>query len=134
MASPHRILLADDDAVVRAGVADLLADLALEVVHAESGFEAIELVKAQMVHAAVLDWNMPGLNGLEALPVLRQTVANLPCIVYSGRWSTGLERMALDAGAFSVLQKPVVPDLMRTEIRRALKLSTGLEWGPEMRN
>ena len=122
---PPRLLLADDDHEVRFGVADLLASLGLEVLHAESGTQAIEIVRRELIHGALLDMHMPGCTGIEAIPLLRSERAMLPCIVYSGRWSKDMERAVLDAGATACLKKPVDPELLRTEVRRALGLVPG---------
>lgn len=125
MSVSRRILLADDDAPVRMGVAELLSDLGIEVLHAETGLEALEIIRRERVGAALLDLNMPGCGGIEALPLIRREHADLPCLVYSGNWDQFLEREALAAGAFAVLHKPVQPKLLRLHFRRALKLPEG---------
>jgi CheY-like chemotaxis protein len=122
MSIPRRLLLADDDAEVRFGVAELLAGLGLEFLHAETGLEAIELARTELLHAALLDVHMPGCTGFEALPLLRRERADLPCILYSGRWTAELERAVLGAGALALLKKPVEPELLRDVVRRALAL------------
>ena len=118
---PHRrILLADDDREVRIGIADFLGELGLDVVQAESGTEAVELALLERVHAALLDFQMPGCSGLEALARMRDRSVVAPCIIYSGSLTETLEREILEAGAFAVLHKPVRPDLLRQEVLRAV--------------
>ena len=124
LSAARRILLADDDREVRFGVADLLDPLGLEIVHAESGLEAVALVRREPIHAALLDMHMPGCTGFEAIPLLRQERAGLACIVYSGRWSPDLEQAVLAAGAYACLKKPVEPD----ELRRTVCGALGLPW------
>ncbi len=119
----RRILLADDDHEVRQGVADLLAGIGLHVLQAESGTEAIELGRIERIDGALFDVHMPGVSGIEAITILRREVLELPCIVYSGRWSPELEREALLLGAAACLKKPVDPDLLRSEVRRILRLA-----------
>jgi CheY-like chemotaxis protein len=118
----RRVLLADDDREVRLGVAELLDDLGLEILHAESGTEAIELARRTRLHAALLDMHMPGCTGIQAIPLLRQERAGLPCIVYSGRWTPDLEQDVLAAGAYACLKKPVEPVLLRRAVCGALQL------------
>lgn len=115
-----RILIADDDREVRLGVADLLDPLGLDVLHAATGTEAIELVRGTRIQAALLDMHMPGCTGVEAIPLLRLLDAELPCIIYSGRWSPDLEQEVLSAGAFACLKKPVEPAALRRIVRAAL--------------
>ncbi|MBI1382694.1 MAG: response regulator [Planctomycetaceae bacterium] len=129
----RRILLADDDSALRVGVAELLASLGLDVRHAESGLEAVELARVGRFHAALLDLHMPGCSGLEAIQMLRQSQRDLPCIVYSGRLSRELEREALDLGVVAVLHKPVAPDLLRREVLRAVNMGSALGGdGPQL--
>jgi DNA-binding NtrC family response regulator len=123
MFSPRRILLADDDLSIRSGVADLLEAIGLEVLLASDGLEALELVKFIPVHAALLDMQMPLCGGLEALPLLRQRFAGLPCIVYSGNLTEATAIMAMEIGAFAALRKPVEPNLLRAEVLRAIESS-----------
>lgn len=120
--STRRILVADDDREVRLGVAELLDELGLEVLHAETGLEAIELARATRPHGALLDMHMPGCTGAQALPLLRSLNAELACIVYSGRWTPDLEHEVLALGAFACLKKPVEPRMLRRTISLALRL------------
>ena len=122
---PHRLLLVDDDLEVRQGVEELLCDLGLEFLHAENGHEAVEVVRTEVIHAALLDMHMPGCTGAEALPLLFQVRRDLRCIVYSGRWTSSLEETVIAAGAQACLKKPVEPQALRREIRRALLLPPG---------
>jgi len=125
--SARRILVADDDREVRLGVAELLDDLGLEVFHAATGLEAIELARATRPHGALLDMHMPGCTGAQALPLLRSLNADLACIVYSGRWTPDLEHEVLALGAFACLKKPVAPGMLRRTVSLALKLPDEFE-------
>ena len=66
--SALRILLADDHALVRAGMKALLSELpGFEVVaEAGDGLEALELIRRQKPDIALVDISMPGMNGLDA--------------------------------------------------------------------
>jgi CheY-like chemotaxis protein len=121
-----RFLVADDDREVRLGVAELLDGLGLEILHAETGTEAVELVRGMRIDAALLDMHMPGCTGMQAIPLLRGFHKELPCIVYSGRWSPGLEQEVLSAGAIACLKKPVEPVVLRRIVCVALGLPSDL--------
>lgn len=120
MVSHRRILLADDDDEVRLGLRDVLVAMGLEVVMAGTGEEAVEIGSSLDLHAALLDFHMPGYTGLECLPLLLEGRDTLPCIVMSGNLTRAIEREVLSAGAFSVLRKPVQLRILRSEVQRAL--------------
>jgi CheY-like chemotaxis protein len=128
MPPARRILLADDDREVRLGVADLIVGLGLDVLHAENGTEALSMARVERIHAVLFDVHMPGLSGIDALPVLRRERAWLPCLLYSGRWTPDLEQAVLAAGALACLKKPVQPELLRAAVRRAVALVTDEPW------
>jgi CheY-like chemotaxis protein len=124
---PHRrILLADDDHEIRAGVAELLTPLGLEFLHAESGPEAVEILRAERrrLDLMLLDMHMPGFGGLEVLQRLGCEMDDLlpPCICCSGEATDELERMALSLGARAFLRKPIQPLALRGEVMRILEI------------
>jgi len=126
MIPPRRILLADDDQEVRAGVADLLAPLGLEFLHAESGPEVVEILRAERrrLNLMVLDMHMPGFGGLEVIQRMGSEVGpfTLPFICCSGEATDELERMALAVGAEAFLRKPLQPLALRGEVMRILEI------------
>ena len=126
MIPPRRILLADDDQEIRAGVAELLTPLGLEFLHAESGPEAIEILReeSRRLHLMLLDMHMPGFGGLEVLQRAGAELEDfsLPCICCSGEATDELERMALSLGARAFLRKPLQPLALRGEVMRILEI------------
>ena len=123
MSIDRRILIADDDREVRDGVVDLLRDLDMDFIHAESGIEALQIVRRSPIDLALLDMHMPGHTGLEVLSVIRREVPDLPCIFFSGDATEGIRSQAVREGAMAVLAKPLVPALLRREVRRALHIA-----------
>lgn len=104
--SEYRALVADDDESFRAVLCELLAPF-FDLVEATNGAEAVELALAGPVHIAVFDWQMPSLNGLEAVLELRQRQFEIPCLLVTASEPDELERAAEAAAIFSVLRKPV---------------------------
>lgn len=124
MSIQRRILIADDDRDLRAGVVDLLGDLPLsiEILQAETGVEALSILRQASIHLALLDMHMPGHTGLEILMMLRRETLEIPCIFISGEASEAIREQALIEGARAVLRKPLQPALLRAEVRRALRI------------
>jgi len=118
----RRILIADDDRDLRACVAELLGDLPvrLEILQAETGLEALAVLRRFPFQLALLDMHMPGHTGLEVLEAIRRETLDVPCIVISGEASEAVRQQALITGARAVLRKPLEPRLLRDEVRRVL--------------
>ncbi len=122
MSLDRRVLIADDDAALRGGLGELLADLGLEVIEAESGREALSIVRAGRVHLALLDYRMPAPTGLEVLLTIHQELLHVPVILCSGELDPALESLAFEAGARAVMHKPLEPGVLRTHVTRILGL------------
>ncbi|MBK7642329.1 MAG: response regulator [Planctomycetes bacterium] len=127
MAISRRVLVADDDRDLRACVCDLLGDWPLEIIQAETGSAALEILRGEPLLLALLDMHMPGYTGLELVSLVRRETLGVPCIVLSGDATEALRSMAMHEGALAVFRKPPEPALLRAEISRVLRLSDGLD-------
>ena len=116
----RRILIADDNRELRAGVIDLLRDFQLEILEADSGSDALAIVRRSAIDLALLDMHMPGHTGLEVLSFIRRETLRVPCIFFSGAATAAIRQQALEEGAFAVLDKPLEPVLLRREVQRVL--------------
>jgi CheY-like chemotaxis protein len=123
MSIDRRILIADDDRELRAGVVDLLRGMPLEIFEAETGLDALRIVRVAAIDLALLDMHMPGHSGLEVLSAIKRETLRVPCIFISGDATEAVRQMALAEGAWAVLKKPLEPRLLRSEIERALRLA-----------
>lgn len=126
MSIDRRILIADDDCAVSSGAAELLGPMGLDVILATSGLEALDILRTHKIHVALLDMHMPGKTGLEVFDLIRLETPDLPCIFWSGDSTGAIEIVAMRAGAHAFLHKPVQPELLRFEVRRALRLDEDL--------
>ena len=118
---PH-LLIVDDSPTIRRMVKVALAPLALEVIEAASGLEAIEQLAVASVHLMVLDLNMPDMHGLEVLGFVRanQKFHQVPIIVLTTRDDSASREAALQAGATRYMTKPFRPDALLTEARHVI--------------
>lgn len=122
MSLDRRILIADDDQEVRLGTAELLGPLGLEIILAEDGSEALQIIRSGQLDLALLDYKMPGHNGLEIIEAIRQELLAVPAILCSADASGDVGILARRAGAFAVLTKPILPARLKSEVVRALEL------------
>lgn len=117
-----KVLLVDDHAVVRAGLARLLGSLPrVEIGEAATGREALGMVRAEAPALVVLDLNLPGLGGFELLRRLRAERPALRILVLSMHDEPLYAARALRAGAAGYLSKSVSPEELRTAVRRILE-------------
>ncbi len=105
-----RVGVVDDSPPIRTLLRRFLEmDDRFEVVgEGASGYEAIELVGTTALDLLILDQQMPGLNGVEALPEIRRAAPALAVVLYSGESDPRLSGRALAAGAVAVLEKGTV--------------------------
>jgi len=105
-ATPARVLLVDDQELVRKLVAEQLQEAGYDVLAASNGTEALALLAAgESVDAVVTDLSMPGMDGLAVIRGVRQRCPGLPAVLLTGYAGDG-NALAV-GGAFSLLRKPV---------------------------
>ncbi|HYN95341.1 MAG TPA: response regulator transcription factor [Pilimelia sp.] len=118
--TPIRLLLADDQALVRGGIAALLELESDLTVVAEVG-RGDEVVRAASEHAAdvaLLDVEMPGLDGIKATRQLTQQLPSCRVLIVTTFGRAGYLRMALAAGARGFVVKDTPARLLADAVRR----------------
>lgn len=119
----RRVLLADDDAVVRRLTAEALRDAGLSVTEAAGAAEALALLEAgAAADILVSDLSMPGLDGLGLIRQAQLARPGLPAILLTG-FVTNAAELAVGgalSGAFSLLRKPVAPAALAERIAALL--------------
>ena len=122
-----RILVAEDDAMVREAVSMRLSTAGYDVHTARSGKEALERIVSVKPDALVLDINMPGLDGFEVLEALKAGMPDLalPTLVLTSRQTGDDVRRALELGARDYLVKSSLGDQLLTRVARLMKPRPG---------
>ena len=114
-----RVLIADDHAIVREGLKQILADTGDIVVAGEagSGLEAIKLARMADFDVLLLDISMPDRSGIEVLKQVRQEFPKLAVLMLSMHREDQYAIRSLKAGASGYLNKQSAPDELVTAIR-----------------
>lgn len=103
-----RVLIADDAPDIRLLLRMYLTDTRLEVVgEATNGAEAVEMAGAEKPDAVILDLAMPVMDGLEAIPLIKEASPGTKIVVLSGFDADRMAERALGLGAETYLQKGV---------------------------
>jgi len=113
-----RILLVDDNHVVRDMLVDLVGSLGYRADAAASGVEALALFDRGQYDVVLTDLMMPGMSGWEVLAALRQRDPQLPIIILTGTPAIGDPRAAQTGVA--VLRKPIDVTALEATIKRML--------------
>ena len=115
-----RVLLADDHAIVRAGLKELLAESGDMVVSGEAGTgpEVLARVREADYDVVVLDMSMPGRSGIELIRQLRKERTRLRILVLSAHSEAQYAVRAIKAGASGYLGKDGAADQLVAAIRR----------------
>ena len=115
-----KILIADDHAIVREGLKQIAAEEKDIVVagEAENSEHMMQLMENEQWSLVILDINMPGKSGLEALKDIKQLYPNLPVLILSMFSEDQYGIRAIKAGASGYLKKVSAPTELVTAIRK----------------
>lgn len=117
-----KVLIADDHAIIRRGLQQILAEEHdLEVSEAEGPHEVIRMVRQQAWDIVLLDLDMPGKSGLDVLKELKQARPKLPVLILSMHPEDQFAVRTLRAGAAGYMTKAAAPDELVKAVRKTLK-------------
>lgn len=121
-AAPIRILLAEDQSMVREALAALLGlEPDIEVLaQVARGDEVVAAARSHDVNVALLDIEMPGMTGIEAAAELRRSLPSLKIVVLTTFGRPGYLRGAMEAGASAFLVKDAPAAQLADAVRRVL--------------
>ena len=123
-----RIALADDQALVRAGLRALLEARGIEIaVEAESGDAMLDALASTRVHVVLSDIRMPGLDGIGLVHALRERGDATPVLLLTTFDDADLLLRAREAGAQGFLLKDAAPDDLHDAIARLARGETLLQ-------
>lgn len=120
-----RILLAEDDRALGQALADGLRHLGHAVDWIDDGQLAAHALADAPYAAAILDWNLPRLSGIDLLQQLRQRGDRLPVLLLTARDALDDRVLGLDSGADDYVVKPVHLDELAARVRALLRRAEG---------
>ena len=118
---PPRVLVADDHAVLREALVELLVQAGFEVVgEAADGADAVALAKQLEPDVVLMDLRMPVLGGLDATRPIKDACPHVQVVMLSAFESPALQRQAEEAGCFAYLVKGTPPATLCLALHEAV--------------
>jgi CheY-like chemotaxis protein len=126
----HTLLITADDPNARELLREILEPIGFRTWLAESGEQAIDIIRSTDIHLCLMEFHLPRLSGLEAARISRDIKADLPTILLTGEPDATLLRRALEARIYCVLPTPPTRDLVVYHVHRALRKVPPPRWNP----
>jgi two-component system response regulator AtoC len=126
-----KILVIDDEPVLRNSLEIALKVCGYDVITAQSGEEGIELFRKESPDLILLDHWLPGINGDEVLRLIRENDTKTPVIIMTAQGSVELAVNSMKMGAFDFLVKPFDLEQLESLVQRGLervRLKKEVEW------
>ena len=122
-----RILVIDDEKVIREGCREVLTLDGFEVVLAENGEQGLKMIEKVHFDVVLLDLMMPGISGFDVLSHIKTLHPDTSIIVITGYATVEHSIEAMKNGAFDFIPKPFSPDQLRVVVFKAIEHTSALK-------
>lgn len=119
----NKILVIDDDSIIRTLLSNSLAKAGYAVLLAADGETGLEMVKDEQPDLVITDFQMPGISGLEVITALQQSNPGLPVILLTAHGDVALTIKSIQIGAYDFIEKPIQMHELLLIIRNGLEVS-----------
>lgn len=114
-----RLVVVDDDDIVREVISSLLTGEGYTVMTAKDGLEAIRMLKNEKIHLVITDLRMPGADGLEVLKESVRLEPDRPVIILTAYGTLDIALKAIREGAYDYMTKPFKMEEMIIRVNNA---------------
>jgi len=114
------ILVIDDERSILQSMEGILSDEGYQVFLAGNGKEGLEICEKEMPDLVLLDIAMPGMDGMEVLKRLKESLPFIPVIIMTGHGSIDLAVKAIKLGSYDFLEKPLEMDKLLLTVKNAI--------------
>jgi signal transduction histidine kinase len=121
MSEPYTVLVVDDEKVIRDGCRLILQPSGYQVLTAENGQQALEVLAREPVNVVLCDLKMPVMGALEVLEAARQRHPDVPIIIITGHGTVDDAVECMKKGAYDFVTKPFRIDHLTLCVQRALE-------------
>ena len=105
-----KVLIVDDEAIVRDALSDWLKDIGYQVLTADNGHKALEVIEKEKPDIMIADLVMPGMDGIELMRRAKAQQPNIEVIIITAYASIPTAITAMKEGAYDYIEKPFCPE------------------------
>jgi two-component system, NtrC family, response regulator AtoC len=105
-----KILVVDDEAIVRESLRDWLSDCGYQIFTAENGHQALEIIERERLSIIITDLVMPEMDGIELMKRAKDIIPNIEVIIITAYGSITTAIAAMKEGAYDYIEKPFCPE------------------------
>jgi len=116
-----KILVVDDEAIIRESLHSWLSDAGYEVFTAENSPQALEIIEREGLGVIIADLVMPGMNGIELMKRAKELSPNIEVIIITAYGSIPTAITAIREGAYDYIEKPFCPERVEVLIEKLLE-------------
>lgn len=118
-----KILIVEDDRIVRSGLKVLMINEGFETYFTDNGIDAVDMATKNKPDVILCDIAMPGMDGYEVLKALRSKpdTAKIPILFLTARITKEEEKFGLELGVNAYLKKPMWPEEIVEEVKKHLR-------------
>jgi two-component system response regulator AtoC len=121
MRGKAKVLVVDDEQLVRESLRDWLTESGYEVFTAENGSQALELIEKERLGIVLADLVMPGMDGIELMKRAKETHPNVAVIIITAYGSIATAIAAMKEGAYDYIEKPFCPERMELLVEKLVE-------------
>jgi len=133
MQKKTKILVVDDEAIMRDSLRDWLTDAGYDVLTAGNGSEALELISKEKPGVAVIDLVLPGSDGLDLLRKAKQILPTIQVIIITAYSSVHTAITAIKEGAYDYIEKPFSPEKVELLVAKLVERQSLLDENVSLR-
>lgn len=122
-----KLLVIDDEKVIREGCREVLTPEGFDVVLAENGEQGLKMIEEEHFDVILLDLMMPGLSGFDVLSNVKEFHPDTAIIIITGYATVEHSIEAMKKGAFDFIPKPFSPDQLRVVVSKAIEHTGALK-------
>jgi len=121
MRKRSKILVVDDEDIVRESLRDWLDSVGYKVEIAESGEKALRVIKQKKIKIMIADLIMPGINGIELMKKAREIVPTISTVIITAHGTIKTAITAIKEGAYDYVEKPFCPEKVELLIKNLVE-------------